>query len=467
MKNRILAMLLVVIMVVALVPANVFAAEAAPALPEAIATVTGRDITVTTMDGEEVPVTFTMNFHAVEPSDEQYEYYEKWYADYVLTVNKDVTGMDGYLIGQYDAANANWIKLAVETEDVIIKANEPFKVMYNLGQMINEKSTYISYEDIIKYVQDFDCGIYFTPEFLQNNPDLKVTLELRLYNLHNMDENYRIGDAYTFTAPNVPVEVVTQPTVTVAEDGTATFTVEATGSIKTYQWQREKTSGWVNASTESYVGNKTATMSTAVTGTYRCVITDYEGNKTITNAVTFEEVDQTVAVEITSQPKATVEEDGTVTFTCAATGSIKSYQWQRLKASGWVNATAENYFGNKTNTMNTAIEGTYRCVITDVEGNKTITNEVGSYVAVDASAKPTVTVGEDGTVTFTCNATGSIESYQWQRLKTAGWVNASATSYVGSKTSAMTTAVNGTFRCKITDSKGVVTYTSAVAFPVN
>lgn len=475
MKTRILAILLVVVMVATLVPANVFAAETAPALPKAKATVTGHDVTVTTIDGEQVPATFTMNFKAVQPTEEQFAYYKKWYADYVLTINKDVTGMDGYLVGQYDWYNTNWMKIAVETEDVIIKANEPFKVMYNLASSYDENSTYISYEQIINSVKDFDCGIYFTPEFLRNNLDLKVTLELRIYNLHNMEENYRIGNAHTFTAKEVvanePVVITSQPSVTVAEDGTATFTFDATGTVVAYQWQRNKAGVWVDASSASYVNNDTTTMSTKVAGTYRCELTDLEGNITYTNEISSEVEVPNESVVITAQPTVSVADDGTATLTFAATGSIKSYQWQRLKSTGWVDATnATSYLDNKTNTMSTKVKSTFRCKITDLEGNVTYTNEVSSdieapKVPVDITSQPTATPAGDGTVTFTVVATGSVESYQWERLKSSGWIAASSTSYINSKTSAMTTKVKGTYRCKIVDAQGEVTYTSTVTYP--
>jgi len=83
------------------------------------------------------------------------------------------------------------------------------------------------------------------------------------------------------------VKITAQPTVTV-EDGTATFSFTATGDVRTYQWERLKSNGWVDANNAtSYVGNNTTTMSTTVTGTFRCRITDMAGTVTYTNEVTF------------------------------------------------------------------------------------------------------------------------------------------------------------------------------------
>ena len=85
--------------------------------------------------------------------------------------------------------------------------------------------------------------------------------------------------------------IKTQPVnKTVQEGSTAKFTVTATGSGLTYQWQyRTSSSGsWKNASA---TGNKTATLSVPGTDSrngfqYRCKITDSAGNVIYTKIVT-------------------------------------------------------------------------------------------------------------------------------------------------------------------------------------
>ncbi|MBR3979284.1 MAG: hypothetical protein IKJ94_06650 [Oscillospiraceae bacterium] len=459
MKTRILAVLLVVVMVVALVPANVFAAETAPARPEAIATVTGRDITVTTVDGEQVPATFTMNFKAVEPTEEQFEYYKKWYADYVLTVNKDVTGMDGYLIGQYDWYNTKWLKIAVETEDVIIKANEPFKVMYNLAQSFDENSTYISYEQIINSVKDFDCGIYFTPEFLQNNPDLKVTLELRIYNLHNMSENYRIGRAYNF----YPLFVSQQPeSVTVKAGETAQLSVAAIGTGLTYRWQKSN-DGETNWYNTTMTGCNTTTLEVPAQEYndvyYRCLIIDGHNQRVTSEIakVTMEEFTVESPEDVTANPNDIVE------LTANATGDNLSYCWQKSNdgETGWYNTTIE---GCKTATLKVPAvkynDVYYRCVITDnTSGTKKITEPAKITLnGPKFTLQPeNVTAANNTVAQLNVEATGDGLSYCWQKSNDgqSGWYN---TSMTGCKTPSLeVTAVKYNdvyYRCVITDAYG-------------
>jgi len=459
MKTRILAVLLVVVMVVALVPANVFAAETAPARPEAIATVTGRDVVVKTMNDGDAPVTFTMNFKAVEPTEEQFAYYKKWYADYVLTVNKDVKGTEGYLVGQYDKASADWIKIAVDTEDVVIKANEPFKVMYNLGAMINESSTYISYEDIINYVNDFDCGIYFTPEFLQSNPDLKVTLELRMYNLHDLTQNFRIGNAYNF----YPLFVSQQPeSVTVKAGETAQLSVAAIGTGLTYKWQKSN-DGETNWYNTGLTGCKTATLEVPAQEYndvyYRCLIIDGHNQRVTSEIakVTLEEFAVESPEDVTANPNDIVE------LTANATGDNLTYRWQKSNdgETGWYNTTIE---GCKTATLKVPAvkynDVYYRCVITDnTSGTKKITEPAKITLnGPKFTLQPENVTAANGTIAqLNVEATGDGLTYQWQKSNDGqtGWYK---TTMTGCKTPSLeVTAVKYNdvyYRCVITDAYG-------------
>ena len=93
-----------------------------------------------------------------------------------------------------------------------------------------------------------------------------------------------------------------------------------------------------------------------------------------------QEIPQLVApVTITAQP---VNFEGTVgktaTFTVAATGIDLSYQWQLKKGSTWANLTSG---GATTPTLSVKIDESkdgkiYRCVITDINGEQIVTNEV-------------------------------------------------------------------------------------------
>ena len=199
--KRFLSLALAFMMVLSICPMQVFAAEEeAPALPTATVTKLKRD-----------DLTFALNFKADEVTEEQLDYYDDWYADYELTVNKDVTfnangGADGYLSGQYDAWGSEWVD--VPDVNVTLNANEPLKIMEYAAELMGQSGLKLTYNDVYNFVKDFDCGVYFTDEFIAENPDIKVTLQLKMYNPADESEDYVIG-TYVFTL-GVPTATVTK-----------------------------------------------------------------------------------------------------------------------------------------------------------------------------------------------------------------------------------------------------------------
>ena len=204
MKNflkRVMALALVLVMVCGYVPANVFAAEAAPALP-----------TATVSEIRKADLTFALNFQADQVTDKQLEYYGKWYADFELTVNKKVTfdangTGDGYLAGQYDgewedAWAGEWFYVPFK-EPVTLEANKTLKIMAFAAEILGEPGLKYTFAEVYEAVKDFNCGVYFTPAFLEANPDLEVKLELRMYDPADETQAYVIGQPHTFTIADV------------------------------------------------------------------------------------------------------------------------------------------------------------------------------------------------------------------------------------------------------------------------
>lgn len=163
--------------------------------------------TATVTEIENDDLTFAMNFKADAVTDEQLDFYGDWYADYVLTINKDAVfnadgSADGYLSGHYASYSENWIN--VPFENVVAKANEPVRIMKLAAEMLNKPELLLTYNDVAKLVKDFDCGVFFDAEYLAANPDLKVTLELRMYQTDDEEEQgVVIGEKYVFEAPSV------------------------------------------------------------------------------------------------------------------------------------------------------------------------------------------------------------------------------------------------------------------------
>ena len=109
---------------------------------------------------------------------------------------------------------------------------------------------------------------------------------------------------------------------------------------------------------------------------FRCKVTDADGRVVYTDAAL---VKIAAGPTIAEQPEDVTEALGTkATFSIVAEGSGLTYQWQYQKVgkTTWVNSTST---GNKTDTVKvSATTGTnglkFRCVVTDGDGNITISN---------------------------------------------------------------------------------------------
>ena len=157
-------------------------------------------------------LTFALKFKADSISDLQYDVFGDWYADFVLTVNKDVVfnanggdGVCGYLSGQYDEWSPNWVN--VPFENVTVKAGESLKIMEYAASLMNKTGLKLRYWEVYDLVREFDCGVFFKPEFLAANEDLEVKLSLRMFNPEDETESYAVGIEYVFMPPKTTDEM--------------------------------------------------------------------------------------------------------------------------------------------------------------------------------------------------------------------------------------------------------------------
>ena len=169
--------------------------------------------TITTIKNDNL--TFAMNFKVNPVTQAQLAYYGNWYADFELVFNKTVVlnndgSADGWLAGQYDDYGSDWLTVPYgKYAPVTLNANEPLKIMAFAAQLLGEPGLKYTYKEIYEVVRDFDCGMYLDNEFLAANPDLEVTLLLKMYNPADESESYIIGETYTFTNPSVAQNTTT------------------------------------------------------------------------------------------------------------------------------------------------------------------------------------------------------------------------------------------------------------------
>lgn len=286
----------------------------------------------------------------------------------------------------------------------------------------------------------------------------------------------------TLTVQTAPSVTADPSDDTICESDNTSFSVTATGTSLTYQWQEDQGSGYGNISNGGvYSDATTATLS--ITGAtsgmdgykYRCEVGNSECSADQSNEATL-----TVQTKpsVTADPKdSTICETNDASFSVIATGSSLSYQWQEDQGSGYNNISNGGVYSNATTaTLNitgagSAMDGyKYRCEVDNSECSAIQSNEATFTVQTNPSitANPGNTaICDGGNGSFSVTATGSSLTYQWQEDDGGGFSNISnAGIYSGATTNALTlTSVSSTidgydYRC-IVDNATCVAVTSS------
>jgi subtilase family serine protease len=213
--------------------------------------------------------------------------------------------------------------------------------------------------------------------------------------------------------------IQTQPASQTADAGsTATFTVTATGSPTSYQWQKSTDGGttWPNVTEGTVVqaaSFTTGTLSSHYDGAqFRVVITYPQGTLTSSPA--------TVGVShISSQPtNQTANTGGEATFTVAVTGSPTAYQWSSSTDNGHTwnvipTATARTYTTGKLSSTDDGSQ--YEVAVTYSQGTLTSNPATLTVNYIPTSGQPTYqTANQNGSATFTVAGQYAPTSIQWR-----------------------------------------------------
>jgi len=225
---------------------------------------------------------------------------------------------------------------------------------------------------------------------------------------------------------NTAAAITVQPVSTSGcTGGTASFSVTATGTGLTYNWQ-VSTDGGVTWNDVSPVVNTPTLTLTGVTAAmnnnqYRCVVGGTCSAVGVnSNAAT---LSLATTVSFTSQPTSAGVCAGTdVTFTVAAIGTGLTYNWQVSTNGGttWTNVSPANNTNSLTVFAPTvAMSGNqYRCVASgncNPSGVNSNTATLTVNTSVTITTQPTDIVGCTGSAAvFSVTATGSSITYQWQ-----------------------------------------------------
>ncbi|MBR0354690.1 MAG: leucine-rich repeat protein [Oscillospiraceae bacterium] len=274
--------------------------------------------------------------------------------------------------------------------------------------------------------------------------------------------------------------ITTQPkSVSAYEGDSAKFTVKASGSGLSYQWQyRTSSSGSWKNSTGADAKTKSLTVAAASFRSgyqYRCKVTNAAGTAT-SNAATLT-VKAKVKPIIKTQPESTMHYPGfTAVFSVTATGGGLSYQWQFMNPSTgkWANCSDASATTSRLSVeVKTYRNGfQYRCKVSNEAGT---TTSAAATLTVMEMEKPTIAqqpasanveIGQ--LATFMVVASGINMSYQWYyRAKPENdW--AKCTDGTGSILHVVGVAYrNGyQYRCAVKNAGGT-TYTKTVTLTVN
>ena len=279
----------------------------------------------------------------------------------------------------------------------------------------------------------------------------------------------------TLTVEDAPT-ISTQPSnATICQGNNTSFSVAASGTISSYQWQVSTNSGtsWTDLNNIApYSDTKLATLKITNAGTsldgnlYRAVVLGNLCSNTISNSAT---LNVQTPIAITNQATdATVCAGTDASFSITATGNVSNYVWQEDKGTGYADLTASAVYKDvNTNKLTivgatTAMDGyKYRVI---VESN-TCTDVNSNEVELSVETQPSISVHPINktncpgvATTFSVSASGSINSYQWQQSTNNGtsWSDLSSNAQFSDVDKATMTINNPTFAMNGFDYRVVV-----------
>ncbi|MCG8701612.1 MAG: immunoglobulin domain-containing protein, partial [Bacteroidales bacterium] len=245
--------------------------------------------------------------------------------------------------------------------------------------------------------------------------------------------------------------ITSQPVnITACNGENATFTVVASATNISYQWQKD---GVDIAGQTSDILTLNAVDDTDE-ATYRCQITgncsvEFSDGATLT-------VDD--IVNITTQPAAnpTLCEGDNLSLTVIADGAGLTYQWQKdginlVNGGTLAGATSDNLIITGTTVSD---DGIYTCIVTGSCGsdNSTLSDVVINPTTSITTHPVSYTIVEGGDATFTTVANGAGLSYQWQKdgvdLTDGGVISGATTSIL--TLTGVAEANEGAYRCVVT-----------------
>jgi hypothetical protein len=246
----------------------------------------------------------------------------------------------------------------------------------------------------------------------------------------------------TLTVNTTPA-IISQPTnSTICEGQGTSFSVNASGTGLSYQWEVNNGSNWTNitngGSNPTYSNSNSSTLSLSNTVyannsySYKCKITGTCGPLVTSNSA---QLTINTSPVISNHPSnSSICAGLNTSFSVNATGTNLGYQWQVNQGSGWTNISSSgsnpvysNYTTNTLGLSSTVASNNgylYRCVISGTCSPSVNSNQVllTIFTSPALTSQPnSSTICEGLGTSFNITATGTNLNYQWQVNSGTGW----------------------------------------------
>jgi len=250
-----------------------------------------------------------------------------------------------------------------------------------------------------------------------------ASLSLSGITLANDASQFRIvlnGAVYSNAATltvKTAVAIVTQPTAaTACSGGSASFSVSATGSDLTYQWQFSTNGGstWNNVAGQTSATLSLSSLLASTNGNqYRVVVSGASPCAAVTSSAAV--LTTNTVVSITTQPASTTVCNGdNATFSVVAAGTTPSYQWQMsTNGTTWTDVSGETSASLIVSAVTMSMTGyQYRVVVGGVAPCGSVTSGAAT-LTVSQPSLPTITASSTnfctgGIVTLTAGNLGTV-----------------------------------------------------------
>ncbi|WP_217561768.1 S-layer homology domain-containing protein [Paenibacillus sp. GbtcB18] len=244
------------------------------------------------------------------------------------------------------------------------------------------------------------------------------------------------SSAPTATPPAITAHPQSLPPV--LEGTPASFSVTATGTGLTYQWQVDIGSGFVNLQGDTSATLSIPAVSPIMNGyKYRVVVSGTGGQPVTSNAalLTVLPMIPTLPPSITVQPQNTPSllQGMPAFFSVTATGTSLTYQWQVNTGSGFQNLPGETNATLSIPAVSPSMNGyMYRVIVSGTGGQPVTSNGAALNVMPPFPTFPPVItlhpqsplpVLEGNPASFSVMATGMGLTYQWQVDTGSGFLN--------------------------------------------